>query len=237
VTTALQLWTAFLLGLAGSFHCAGMCGPLVLAMPAAGGRLGAHVAGKIAYNAGRIATYSLLGLLAGLFGRMLGLPGVQRWVSLALGAAILLSLLALPLRQATTLIARPVHLLKQALGKLLKAQSLPAQFAFGALNGLLPCGLVYAASLAAAATGTALAGLQYMALFGLGTVPMMLGLALAGRLFHFRLQPHLHKLVPASLGVMATLLILRGLGLGIPYLSPNLDPANPAAATCCQPAQ
>jgi len=229
----MQLWTALLIGFAGSLHCAGMCGPLVLAMPATPGKFGSHLAGKLAYNAGRIVTYATLGLLFGLFGQMLGLAGFQRWVSIAAGVAILLSLLALPLRNATTLIARPVNTLKIALGKLLKARSLPAQFSFGALNGLLPCGLVYVACAAAAATGDALAGVQYMALFGLGTVPMMLGLGLAGRMLHLQFQLRLQKLVPVSLGIMAGLLILRGLGLGIPYLSPQLNSASPAESSCC----
>lgn len=232
----MQLWTAFMIGFAGSLHCAGMCGPLVLAMPAVSGRFGSQLAGKIAYNAGRIATYSVLGLLFGLFGHLLGLAGFQRWVSIAAGATILLSLLALPTRKATILIARPVNVLKVALGKLLKARSIPAQFSFGALNGLLPCGLVYVACAAAAATGSMVDGLQYMALFGLGTLPMMLGLGLAGRILHLQFQLRLQKLVPVCLGVMAALLILRGLGLGIPYLSPQLNSASPAESSCCHPA-
>jgi len=229
----MHLWTALIIGFAGSLHCAGMCGPLVLAIPAAPGKFAAQLTGKLAYNAGRITTYALLGFLFGTFGQMLGLAGFQRWVSIVAGAAILLSLLALPLRNATFLIARPVNWLKSALGRLLKVRSLPAQFSFGALNGLLPCGLVYVACAAAAATGNALAGVEYMALFGLGTLPMMLGLGLAGRLLHREFQFRLQKLVPVSLGVMASLLILRGLGLGIPYLSPPLDSMKPAESSCC----
>lgn len=229
----MHLWTALLIGFAGSLHCAGMCGPLVIAMPVLPGRLGSHIVGKVAYNIGRITTYTALGALFGLFGQMLGLAGFQRWVSIAAGAAILLSLLALPLRKTTFLIARPVNALKVALGKLLKARSLPAQFSFGALNGLLPCGLVYVACAAAAATGRIQNGMQYMVLFGLGTLPMMLGLGLAGRMLHLQFQRRLQKLVPVSLGIMAALLILRGLGLGIPYVSPQLDSASPEQSSCC----
>jgi uncharacterized protein len=232
----MQLWTAFMLGFAGSLHCAGMCGPLVLAMPAVPGRFGAHFQGKLAYNAGRIVTYGLLGLVFGLFGQLLGLAVFQRWISIAVGLAILLSLAAWPLRNTTLLIAQPVGWLKVALGRRLKQRSVGSQFLFGGLNGLLPCGLVYWACAAAAATGNFATGLEYMVLFGLGTVPMMLGLGLAGRAVHFKLQLRLQKLTPISLGVMAALLILRGLGLGIPYLSPNLNPAAPAEATCCRPA-
>lgn len=233
----MHLWTALLIGLAGSLHCAGMCGPLVLAMPARPGKFGAHLTGNLAYTGGRITTYAVLGLLFGAFGQMLGLAGFQRWVSIAAGAAILLGLLALPLRNATFLIARPVNALKLGLGKLLKSRSLPAQFSFGALNGLLPCGLVYVACAAAAATGSALAGVEYMALFGLGTLPMMLGLGLANRLLHRQFQFRLQKLVPISLALMASLLILRGLGFGIPYVSPQLNSAAPAKSSCCHTAE
>lgn len=233
----MQLWTALLIGFAGSLHCAGMCGPLVLAMPAGNCGIGSHLAGKLAYNAGRIVTYGLLGLVFGLFGQLIGLAGFQRWVSVAAGAVILLSLLAWPLRNVTAFIARPVGVLKASLGRLLKQRSLAAQFSFGLLNGLLPCGLVYVACAAAAATANVVTGLQYMLLFGLGTVPMMLGLGLLGRALQFNLQLRLRKLVPVSLGVMAALLILRGLGLGIPYLSPQLDSTAPAEASCCAPAK
>jgi len=229
----MQLWTALIIGLAGSLHCAGMCGPLVLALPAGSGRFGVHLTNKLAYNAGRIVTYGALGLLFGLFGQLVGLAGFQRWVSSAAGAAILLSLLAWPMRNATLLISRPVGIVKSALGRTLRRHGIAAQFSFGLLNGLLPCGLVYVACATAAATANILTGLQYMLLFGLGTVPMMLGLGLVGQGLNFKLQLRLRKLVPVSLGLMATLLILRGLGLGIPYLSPQLNSSSPAEASCC----
>lgn len=231
----MELWTAFMLGFAGSLHCAGMCGPLVLAMPATPGNAAAHLASKLTYNGGRILTYGLIGLVFGLFGQLLGLAGFQRWISIAAGAAILLSLAAWPLRNTTALIARPVNRLKLSLGQLLKQRGVTAQFSFGLLNGLLPCGLVYVAAAAATATGSFIGGLEYMLIFGVGTVPMMLGLALAGRSLHFRIQPHIQRLTPVCLGLMATLLILRGLGLGIPYLSPQLNSASPADSACCHP--
>jgi sulfite exporter TauE/SafE len=232
----MHLWTAFIIGFFGSLHCAGMCGPLVLAMPATSGRFGVHLTNKLAYNAGRIVTYGALGVLFGLFGQLVGLAGFQRWISIAAGTVILLSLLAWPMRQATILIAKPVGLLKSGLGQMLRRHGLMAQFSFGLLNGLLPCGLVYVACAAAAATASLVSGLQYMLLFGLGTVPMMLGLGLVGQRLNFQLQLRLRQLIPATLGIMATLLILRGMGLGIPYLSPQLDSSAPADASCCAPA-
>jgi hypothetical protein len=231
----MELWTALLLGFAGSLHCAGMCGPLVLAMPAAPGNAMAHLWRKLAYNAGRITTYAGLGLLFGLFGGLLGLAGFQRWISILTGAVILISLAVWPARQTSAWIARPVGWLKLALGRWLARPGALAQFTFGLLNGLLPCGLVYVAALAATAAHHPLAGMQYMLAFGVGTVPMMLGLALLGRSLHFRLHAHLRRLTPVCFGLMAALLILRGLGLGIPYLSPQINSAAPAESSCCHP--
>lgn len=228
----MQLLTAFMLGFAGSLHCAGMCGPLVLAMPALGPNLATQVAGRLVYNGGRLLTYGILGIIFGLVGQALGMVGVQRWVSIGAGALILLGLFAWPLRGSSALIARPVARLKSALGGLLQRRTVGSQFLFGGLNGLLPCGLVYVACAAAATTGSVLSGLQFMLVFGLGTVPMMLGLGLAGRFFHARLQGKVQKIIPICLGVMAVLLILRGMSLGIPYFSPHLDTIA-GECSCC----
>jgi len=225
-----MLWTAFLLGLAGSLHCAGMCGPLALALPATGGSAVGYTAGRLAYNGGRLVTYSVLGLLFGLVGRSLTLVGVQRWLSLAAGLLLLIGLLASRRAVWGGPMIQTVGWLKSALAALLRRRSSAALGLLGMLNGLLPCGLVYAACVGAAATGGVLAGLQYMALFGLGTVPLMLGISLSGRAVPVAWRFKLQRLVPVSLAVVATLLILRGLALGIPYLSPDLTADG---AACC----
>jgi sulfite exporter TauE/SafE len=108
-------------------------------------------------------------------------------------------------------------------------------FLLGGLNGLLPCGLVYVACAAAAATGGVLGGLEFMLLFGLGTAPMMLGLSLAGGMLHTALRVRLQKLIPVCIGIVAVLLVLRGLSLGIPYVSPDLS-GNGGGPACCVPA-
>src|SRR3974390_3272430 len=90
---SLDYWTALFLGLVGSLHCAGMCGPLALALPATGGSATGYVAGRAAYNAGRVVTYCTLGVVFGLLGKTLLLAGIQRWVSIGLGVALLAGLL------------------------------------------------------------------------------------------------------------------------------------------------
>jgi sulfite exporter TauE/SafE len=218
----MELWTAFLLGLVGSAHCAGMCGPLALALPPTGNTRALFLAGRLAYNAGRLLTYAAIGAVFGLLGQSLALAGLQRWVSLGIGVALLIGLLASS-RFATGLpVVNAVGWLKSALGRLLQRRSLGSVFALGLLNGLLPCGLVYVAAATATATGHFLTGLQSMVVFGLGTVPMMLAFGLVGPKIQFALRLKLQRAVPFALAAVAVLMILRGLSLGIPYLSPSL---------------
>lgn len=227
----MQLWTAFLLGFVGSAHCAGMCGPLALALPG-GGASSNFFAGRMLYNLGRIATYALMGAVFGMLGQGAVLAGLQRWVSLALGVVILVGLFISPRFANTVPMTRAVSWLKAALGNLLQRRALPAMFGMGLLNGLLPCGLVYVACAGATATGHVLSGVQYMAAFGLGTVPMMLTLSLVGTKLHFVLRFKVQRLIPVSLAIVGLLLLLRGMALGIPYVSPKL-PAQPDATSCC----
>lgn len=217
-----MLWTAFLLGLAGSLHCTGMCGPLALALPATGSGSVGYVAGRLAYQAGRIATYSLLGVLFGWLGRSLAVVGVQRWVSLAAGVLILAGLGLSGRSNGGAAVARSVTGLKSAFRGLLQRRTVASLGLLGLLNGLLPCGLVYAACAGAAALGGWVDGIQYMALFGIGTLPVMLGISLSGRAVPAAWRLRWQQLVPLSVAVVGVLLILRGLALGIPYLSPDL---------------
>jgi len=226
----MTIWTALILGLVGSLHCAGMCGPLALALPMVGSTRTGFITGRLFYNFGRMITYCLLGVIFGLVGRTLVLAGIQRWVSITLGLILLFGLISsrkLALwKPVTSLLFR----LKSRMSGLLQQRSLASLGILGMLNGLLPCGLVYVACAGATATGSLLTGVQYMALFGLGTLPMMLGIGLCGRLVPIALRLHFRKAVPASVCLLAGLLILRGLSLGIPYLSPDLSA--PVAACC-----
>jgi sulfite exporter TauE/SafE len=231
----MMLWTAFFLGLAGSLHCAGMCGPLAMALPRGGnGSLASLWWGRASYNLGRTCTYGILGVLFGLLGQTASWAGLQRWVSIAAGVAILLGLLAanrfrlgLP---ATQLVSR----LKPLFGPLLRSSSAFSMFLLGLLNGLLPCGLVYVACAGAVATGSLGLGALFMMVFGLGTTPMMFSIGLLGARVQTTLRFRLQKLVPASLVIVAGLLIVRGMALGIPYLSPGPLDQPHACAACAE---
>jgi len=227
------LGTAFLLGLVGSLHCAGMCGPLVMALPAGYPRTRSLLFHRAVYHLGRITMYVLLGLLFGLFGGWFSLVGWQRWISIGAGAIILLGLLASSRMNLALPAWNVVSRMKPLFGKLISRRGVGAQFSLGLLNGLLPCGLVYVACAAAIAAGGILQGAGFMALFGLGTLPMMFGLGWAGAtLQSLTLRFHLQRLVPVSLLIVATLLILRGMALGIPYLSPGDPSQGPACPVC-----
>ena len=226
----MELWTALLLGLVGSAHCAGMCGPLALALPRS--ERGKFLLGRVLYNLGRVVTYMLMGAFFGLLGHGFALAGLQRWISLVIGVAILAGLFLSPRFAHALPVTRFVSWLKASLGLLFQRRALTSMFVIGLLNGLLPCGLVYIACAAAVATGSLLGGMEYMIAFGLGTLPMMLAISLAGMKLQFVLRLRLQRLIPVSLAIVGVLLLLRGMALGIPFVSPEL-PAQPAVASCC----
>jgi len=228
----MELWTAFLLGLAGSLHCAAMCGPLVLAMAKARPAGGRASAGRLFYHLGRMASYGLLGLALGALGHLAAPAGFQRGLSIALGVALLAGWLLSAKVPLALPVAQWVALLKNSMRGLLQHHSLASQAAMGALNGLLPCGLVYVAAAGAASTGHPLAGAAYMALFGLGTWPMMLGLHFAGQRLPLPPRLSLGTITRSAVLLMAVLLILRGLELGIPFVSPVLSTASTANLRC-----
>jgi sulfite exporter TauE/SafE len=223
---------AFSLGLAGSLHCVGMCGPLVLALP--GGRdksLPRRLFGRLAYNLGRTVTYAIMGLLAGAFGHVVQHVGLQQFVSILLGV-LLLATVFLSSRHAPAWVVQRITVpLQKALAGLLKRDGARGLFEIGLLNGLLPCGLVLAALAGASLQVGPLRGALYMALFGLGTTPLLFALSLGGlSLRSPRLRPVLNNIIPAVTCTVAVLLILRGLNLGIPFISPNLSTPG---ASCC----
>lgn len=226
-----MLWTAFGLGLFGGLHCAGMCGPLLLALPQSRMPEPRFVVQKLIYHAGRILTYTLLGVVFGLIGKTLFLAGLQRWVSIGLGLILVTGVLFSPRFLQAPWVFKALGLLKSGMGSLLRSPGPVSQLFLGALNGLLPCGLVYVAAAGSLATGGILAGAGYMILFGAGTLPALLAVSFAGRLFAPSLRARLRRLAPAAVAILGGLLIARGLSLGIPYLSPDLQ-ASAATPHC-----
>ena len=230
--TLAAMGSALALGLAGSLHCLGMCGPLALALPAApDASVGRRALGRLMYNLGRAVTYAFMGIFAGVLGHALRLAGVQQIVSIVLGVLLLATLFLTTKHMPAWVLNTFYRPVQQGLQRILRRGSLLGLFQTGLLNGLLPCGLVYAALAAASLQAGAIQGATYMFLFGLGTTPLMFALSFGGLgLRTPKLQPIFNRLIPAVTFTVAVLLILRGLSLGIPYISPILEATG---GSCC----
>lgn len=222
------------MGMVSSLHCIGMCGPLVMSLPLpqqAGFR---RILAVITYNAGRLTTYGILGALFGLAGRRLQVAGWQQWLSVVLGIAIILGWLAA--RSGKQITFLPARILQQAVTRLnlylWKRAGKAGFYLLGMANGLLPCGMVYLAVAAAIGAGSAGMSTLFMVCFGLGTLPAMTGLGYISGWFNQSVRLHLRKLMPVFTVVIGVLLILRGLNLGIPFISPQL-PVMPGAGVSC----
>jgi uncharacterized protein len=221
-----MLWTGLLFGFLGSFHCIGMCGPMALALPASRSGWG-FILSRLAYNFGRIVSYSILGLLIGVFGQGLQLAGLQQTISVFSGILILVFLF-FPSRTTSKVssflgISKFVFKVKQQLGSFLKTRTVGGFAVIGLMNGLLPCGFVYLALAASISTPSVFESSLYMALFGFGTVPAMLLLAFSGKMVSMRFRGFINRAIPYAACVIAILFILRGLSLNIPYVSPDLS--------------
>ena len=113
--------------------------------------------------------------------------------------------------------------MKSALGKELQKKKNDTFFVLGFLNGFLPCGLVYMAVLGALATPTITQASFYMILFGIGTIPLMTAFVYLGNFTKGNFRSYIQKAIPILVVCIGVLFVLRGLGLGIPFISPNLE--------------
>jgi len=217
-------WAAFILGLSGSFHCVGMCGPVALTIPSA--MNGFRWRNALLYNSGRTITYSVLGIIAGSAGYVINLSVHQGIVSVFAGILLLVGFFFL---SAENKMARYVQkwqlikFVKQSIGKLFTKKTALSVFLIGILNGLLPCGFVYVALAGALAYGDIFYSALFMFFFGIGTIPALFMLQIAGGMASVKFRTVYKKLYPAVVTFMAFLLILRGLNLGIPFVSPRLE--------------
>ncbi len=213
-----------MLGLLGSLHCLGMCGPIAIALPGSNSKLRLIIS-RFMYNTGRVLAYMLLGYVAGIVGKTIAFAGFQNSLSIAMGVLIIVAIV-IPLRFVTLLFPSRIFgvfgsrfstIWKGVFGR----GTMSSLLAVGILNGFLPCGLVYVALAASLTTGGAFDSLMYMALFGLGTIPAMLTISLMGQIIDAKVRLRLSRLAPVGAVLLGCLLILRGMSLGIPYVSPS----------------
>lgn len=224
--------TALLTGFFGSFHCAGMCGPIAFALPGKKQEGAFFYIGRLVYNFGRILTYASLGVISGAFGLGMKLAGFQQSISIAIGCLIIASVIFNHMRVGG-IAFNPLKLFSSKLvQKLFKSKSMLALFLIGLINGLLPCGFVYIALLGASATQSVWEGALFMALFGLGTLPFMFGVSILGQFLSSTIRNKISKLSPFLAIIIGLVFIIRGLNLGIPYLSPKIQSEQTEAKDC-----
>ncbi len=232
------LLAALSLGFLGSFHCIGMCGPIALTIPVKRTSRFSILSGGLVYNIGRVLTYGAMGLVFGLLGKGFVVAGWQNILSVTLGIGILV-LLFLPKFSSFHLQVGPLisllEKLKAKIRQLFGIHNYQSLLLIGILNGFLPCGLVYLGIAGSVASGDPLKGALFMMVFGLGTVPTMLTITVVRDYITIQFREQIRKIVPVFVGVMAVLLILRGLNLGIPYISPSVEITNSGVVQkCCK---
>lgn len=231
----MNLITPLTIGLVGSLHCIGMCGPIALALPLKGKSNIRRILGLLLYNVGRILTYAMFGTLFGLLGKSFHLAGLQRQVSVFLGILIIVGLL-IPyvLKQKNKLTGLWYKIfgsLYSEMSVLLKNGSFWSLFVIGFLNGFLPCGLVYLAIAGALAQSEIIDGTLFMVLFGLGTIPAMFAVGWASKYISLTMRNAVKRASPFLVGLFGILLIFRGLNLGI-YMSPKIDAVGSFIQSC-----
>jgi uncharacterized protein len=231
------LWTtAFLTGFVGSLHCVGMCGPIALALPLGRKTQGQRFFSRILFSLGRITTYSFIGLMMGFLGNKLFFTGLQQQISITIG----ISLLFIITLSHKALIFNPLQLFNKKIKKLfsyfLSQKTFASMFILGLINGFLPCGFLYFAATASVIAGSPLGGTIYMALFGLGTAPAMFAVGILAKFMNRRLRKIFTQITPIYTIFLAVFLIIRGLNIGIPYVSPYISkPLESRSIPVCHP--
>lgn len=210
------LWSAITVGFFGSFHCAGMCGPIAMALPSPDQPMTSLFVSRLLYNVGRVTTYTLFGAIACMLGHSFSINGWQSDISILSGIIIILFVLFNTQAVKTKInhrIYKFTSALKKSMGSFMQKKSFTSLYFIGVLNGFLPCGFVYLALAGAASSHGVLEGMSYMALFGLGTIPMMLILSLSGSFISLKARNWVQKISPVVAIVLALFLIQRGVML------------------------
>jgi len=210
-----------MLGLAGNVHCVGMCGPIALALPTGDAGPVKRSILLMLYSVGRVLTYTLMGLIFGMLGFGVKLAGMQQVLSIVVGLMLIIGVLLPYLFKRNSSQKVPwSDWVNQRFGQLLRNPHPLSFLGMGTLNGLLPCGLVYTALAGASVSGSVQGGVAFMSAFGLGTIPALFAIAWFSRTIPSQIRTKLVKLIPVVSLILGILFILRGLGLGIPMISP-----------------
>lgn len=216
--------SAFILGLASSFHCMGMCGPIAMALPLNRSSRLTQFGGLLSNNLGRITSYSILGLVFGSIGFSLNLYHFFQMASIVVGMIMIIIAWRRQLLKHVEFSSSFIQKwISSKMGTLLASKSSFKLFGIGMLNGFLPCGMIFLALSSALLAENAVESAAVMAIFGLGTFP---GLILVGYFAHqlsISIRQQMKKAFPYIMTLVGVLVILRGANLGIPYLSPKIE--------------
>ncbi len=230
-----NLLAGVLLGLAGSLHCIGMCGPLVLILPFQSESKLSGLFQSLLYHVGRVFVYVMMGLLFGLVFQIVDLKYFEQYFSLAIGVLFLILWSKEQFFKQKAKVGGLQTFVLDMFGKAMKMKSVMGMFLAGMFNGMLPCGLVYGALLAAFGTGTTVGAVQFMLGFGLATIPAMLLVYFAKSLISNKLRLNLAKLLQWWLLILGVWFLLRGANLGIPFVSPKIHTHSGQPSSCCKP--
>jgi hypothetical protein len=222
----------FILGILGSVHCVGMCGPLALAIPLPSN--GSRSAKIMVYYTGKTMAYICLGILVSTLGLGFRIFQAQQLFSVIIGILLLIYLYFYFIIKKPISIQMPYQKKVQNLmTRWLGAKDSAYKFMFlGFLNGLLPCGLVYIALGSAALSGSYFQSSMVMLGFGLGTSPALIAIMAFKQ--QIKLNRRLKLAMPVLVAITSVLMILRGLNLGIPYLSPTYSAQKGEVENCCK---
>jgi len=225
---------AFLMGFTGSLHCAGMCGPIIWIMPFQAFSGLQKMLAIALYHIGRISVYALMAVVLHSFKELFN-PRVQQYVSVFSGVLLLVAGIITFVPGHSIKFKLPwSEPVKKMLGKVIGSPGLGAIAAAGVLNGLLPCGLVYMALSATMAMPSAAGAAILMYVFGVGTMPMLVGITLLKSRMNFVKGVNIKRFAPVIVFSFGLLFVLRGLNLGIPYLSPKVEmTAKEVKSSCC----
>ena len=229
--------TGIMLGLATNLHCIGMCGPIAFILPLDRSSQGKKFFGLSLYNVGRISSYVLLGGFFGLFGQGLHLGRFQQYTAIGFGVLMLMWIYFPMITKGRlfrgSLLIRLNNYIKNKLGSRLRNSSPGSLFTIGVLNGLLPCGMVYLAIAGSVAVGNFSEGVIFMLAFGIGTLPVMVFIPLLSHKLNISRKFKTSKLIPVVMTAFALVIILRGMNLDIPYISPKLNEDGTEVLSCC----
>ncbi len=219
------------MGLFGSMHCIGMCGPLVLGI--FNQSIYSNPIHYFTYHIGKLIAYMIIGLFFGLIGESIHTFISQQKLSILTGSSMLIIYIMRKIDSQQIPFSKYSNKIYRTVTNYSKSLPLPKYYSLGLINGFLPCGLVYIAATSSVATGHLSSSIIWMFFFGIGTIPslsVVLWMAQKVKPKRFVVFEFIYKNLTL---LIAVLLILRGLNLGIPYLSPKIDLEKQEIRNCC----